>query len=291
MSRLRQLSFLRSPTTILIIAWVVYLIYQSSTPRLLIIPALPRPMVSAAAHLAAHFILASLIFTALARSRPGLLGGLKSALAALAIATLIGAFAEGLQSVLPDRSAQVSDVLFDVAGALSGIAAVAFLRIVRLPTRLIIAAIGSAMALVVVGTTVSTAVWNPAYPYVGDHWHNIYAISVCGVRQPSLPSAPGGVHSHGGELLHVHPRDSSEAGENATLSLVFKSSGGELTKSGMTMPWGASYSNGDLCPDGRTGELAVFVDGVRLEDPTTYVLGNRQTIIIMFRAIETRDQA
>jgi len=288
---LRRLGFLRSPTTLLITAWVVYLVYLSSTPRLLLLPSLPRPLVSAAAHVIAYFILASLIHVALARSRPGLLGGLRSAVAAMVIATTIGITVEVLQAILPERSAQLSDVLFNVTGILLGLGAVVFLRVIGLPRRLIYVGIGSGVALIVLGVAVSNAVWNPDHPYVGDHWHNAYGISVCGVRQPNLPGAPGGVHSHGDELIHVHPFDPSEAGKNATLALAFRTSGGDLTNSSMTMPWGTSFTNGDLCPDGHAGELAVFVDGVRIEEPATYVLGDQQTIIIMFRATESGDRA
>ena len=58
----------------------------------------------------------------------------------------------------------------------------------------------------------------------------------------------------------------------------------------MTLPRGASYANGDHCPDGRPGELAVYANGERLESPATYVLRDRQNIIITFRAKETGDQ-
>ena len=76
---MRRLGFLRSPTALLILAWVFYLVYLSSTPRLILLPLLPRSLVSGAAHVIAYFILASLIYMAMARSRPGLLGGLRSA--------------------------------------------------------------------------------------------------------------------------------------------------------------------------------------------------------------------
>lgn len=285
-----RLGFLRSPAALLIAAWVVYLIYLSSTPRLLLAPSLPRPVISAAAHIMAYAVLAPLIYMALAQGRRGLSAGLRSAAAAMMIATTIGFMVEGLQDFLPDRSAELLDVLFNVLGALVGLVAVLALHAVGLSKRLLYVCVGSVMLLVIAGVSASTAIWNPAYPYVGDHWHSAYVISVCGVRQPDLPGAPGGVHSHGTDIMHFHPNSPSEAGKNATLGLVFRNSGAEITRTSITLPGGASYRNGDLCPDGRAGELAVFANRVRVKDPANYVPGNVELIVFMFRAVGSGDQ-
>ena len=288
---MRGLGLIRSPTTLLIAAWVIYLGYLSSIPRLLLIPSLPRSLVSPATHFVAYFILVTLIYMILTRHRPGPIGGFKSAIQAMAIAIAVGIAVEVMQSVLPERSAQLSDVVFNVAGTMAGLLAVLFLSVIGVPRRLISAAIGAGMALVIVGIAASTAIWNPAYPYHGDHWHSSYGISVCGVRQPDLPGVPGGVHSHGTEFIHIHPNDASEEGKKATLSLLFETHGGRLTQNGFLLPWGTSYENGDRCPDGTAGEFVVFVNGVLVKDPTTYVLRNHQTILIMFRSVGYRDQA
>jgi VanZ family protein len=288
---LRSLGFFRSPTKLLIAAWVIYLVYLSSIPRLLLAPSLPRPLVSPTAHVVAYFILATLIYMVLTRRRPGPIGGLKSAIRAMAIATAVGITVEVMQSFPPEGSVQLSDVVFNVAGTIAGLLVVLFLSVIGVPRRLIFAAIGTGMALVIVGIAVSAAIWNPAYPYRGDHWHSSYGISVCGVRQPDLPGVSGGVHSHGTEFIHIHPGDASEEGKNATLSLLFETHGGRLTRNGFLLPWGTSYRNGDQCPDGTAGEFVVFVNGVLLKDPTTYVLRDQQTILIMFRSVGYRDQA
>lgn len=238
----------------------------------------------------AYFILTTLTYMVLTRNRPGPIGGLKSAALAMAIAIVVGVVVEGIQGLLPERSAQLLDVGLNIAGALAGVFVVVFLSLVGIPRGLISAAIGCGMALVVVGVAASTMIWNPAYPYEGDHWHSVYTISVCGVRQPNLPGVRGGIHSHGNEYVHIHPFEEWEEGINATLSLLFKTHGGELTRDSITLPWGASFANGDKCPDGTTGELQVFADGVRMENPTTYVLRDRQTIVIMFRSVGFRDQ-
>lgn len=285
-----RLSFFRDPATAFIMAWVVFLVYLSSTPRLLLIPSFPRPLMSAAAHLVAYFILSSLIYMVLRRNRPGPIGGLRSAVRAMAIAIAIGIVVEAMQGILPDRSAHLLDVGLNIAGVLSGLAVVVLLNAIGLPRHFIFAAIGLAIALIVLGTTASTAIWDPNYPYAGDHWHSVYAISVCGVRQPNLPGARGGVHLHGDEYIHIHPQDASEEGENATLSHAFRTSGAEITSTSLSLPWGVAYRNGDVCPDGFTGELVIFADGERVDDPATYVLKDRQTIIIMFRTTGFRDQ-
>ena len=147
---MRSLGFFRSPTKLLIAAWVIYLVYLSSIPRLLLAPSLPRPLVSPTAHVVAYFILATLIYMVLTRRRPGPIGGLKSAIRAMAIATAVGITVEVMQSFPPEGSVQLSDVVFNVAGTIAGLLVVLFLSVIGVPRRLIFAAIGTGMALVIV---------------------------------------------------------------------------------------------------------------------------------------------
>ena len=55
-------------------------------------------------------------------------------------------------------------------------------------------------------------------PRVGnDHWHSAYAIFDCDRFLPAFTSAadPDGIHSHQDGVVHVHPWNSSAAGEQA----------------------------------------------------------------------------
>ena len=55
----------------------------------------------------------------------------------------------------------------------------------------------------------------------------------------------GSIHTHGGEIVHVHPQSSADEGNRANLAAFFRSVGGSLTNTAMTMPGGETYTNGD----------------------------------------------
>ena len=100
---------------------------------------------------------------------------------------------------------------------------------------------------------------------------------------------PGGIHTHGSGLIHLHPRSQDDEGANANLGLFFYNALGELTVDSLMLASGERYSNGDLCPDGSVGELAMWdfdertrTRGVRIEDPAAHVPRNFQTILIEF---------
>src|SRR5262245_54264911 len=57
-------------------------------------------------------------------------------------------------------------------------------------------------------------------PRVGDHWHEAFAVDVCGEWLPNAPTfeSPAtnprgrvGLHTHGDGIIHTHPFTSSEA--------------------------------------------------------------------------------
>ena len=119
-------------------------------------------------------------------------------------------------------------------------------------------------------------------PGLGDHWHASYEVSVCGKVLPPFGGSPGGVHTHGDGLFHIHPRTGSEAGSNANLALFFDSVGGTLRDDGLTLPFGETYTNGDLCPDGQPGQFSVTVNGVVQETLSTYAPQDGDEVSIAF---------
>lgn len=64
-----------------------------------------------------------------------------------------------------------------------------------------------------------------------DHWHHAYTINHCGQDLPVTDqfAAAGGIHTHGGGLIHIHPFDETASEQNATLGLYFESQGAVLT--------------------------------------------------------------
>lgn len=120
-------------------------------------------------------------------------------------------------------------------------------------------------------------------PRVGDHWHAVYQISICGELQPDLPASPGGVHTHGDGLIHIHPQVAGETGKNANLKRFFGSTGTILTHTSIRLPDGREYKNGDSCPDGQPGTLRLLVNGVENDQFEDYVPQSGDLIRVEFR--------
>ena len=65
-------------------------------------------------------------------------------------------------------------------------------------------------------------------PRVGtDHWHAAYAVYDCDRFLPAFTSQsdPDGIHSHQDGVIHIHPWNSSAAGDRAQLEVFFEAMG------------------------------------------------------------------
>ncbi len=120
-------------------------------------------------------------------------------------------------------------------------------------------------------------------PRTTDHWHADYVITVCGVRQPNVPEFSGGVHTHGGGTIHMHPNFPSEEGSGARLVKWFEYGGGKLTQDEMRIAGQSqTYRNGDLCDDGSEGTLQVFVNGQGMDSWSRYIPQDGDQMRIVF---------
>jgi hypothetical protein len=101
-------------------------------------------------------------------------------------------------------------------------------------------------------------------PRIGDHWHIPYQFFACGEKQPNAGVWESGVHTHADGINHIHPFKTFEEGSGARLVKWFEYGGGRLTNNSIKLPQSGakSWKNGDLCPDGKPGELQVFVTRV-----------------------------
>lgn len=115
--------------------------------------------------------------------------------------------------------------------------------------------VGGLVYRAVVGTTGASA-----GPRLGDHWHAPFRVVVCGERLPPLPATPGDIHSHGDDVIHIHPSTSATTGRNATLAAFLATTTLRVTASELSVG-GRTYRNGDTCPDGRPGRVSVLVNG------------------------------
>jgi hypothetical protein len=152
-----------------------------------------------------------------------------------------------------------------------------------------VVAVGGALALLVLAGCSDDDDLNPNNPRrpAGDgdspianvdHWHAAYGFYVCDEFLPVLPEfeSPGGMHSHGDGVVHIHPFAASRAGDNATLMNFLDDAGVTLTEDelgiaarGVAFPEGAagtgttlveideSITEGDTDCSGESAELVV----------------------------------
>ena len=76
-----------------------------------------------------------------------------------------------------------------------------------------------------------------------------------------LPQSPGGIHSHGDGLIHLHPQSVGEAGRNANLGRFFDSFPMTIEKDHVVTLNGLAYENGQECPNGQPGNMMVSANG------------------------------
>ena len=120
-------------------------------------------------------------------------------------------------------------------------------------------------------------------PRIDDHWHATYDIVICGQDQPNVPEFPGGVHTHGDGVIHLHPQSPAEEGSGARLVKWFEYGGGKLTQTEMRVPGSREeYKNGDECPDGTPGVLQVSVNGQKMDGWSRYIPQDGDQIRIEF---------
>lgn len=120
-------------------------------------------------------------------------------------------------------------------------------------------------------------------PRIGDHWHVAYQISLCGELQPDLPQSPGGVHTHGDGLIHMHPETPADTGSNANLRRFFATTGTRFTHTSIQLPNSREYKNGDACPSGQPGTLRLLVNGVPNDQFENYAPQQGDLVRIEFR--------
>ncbi len=260
-----------------LVAWLGLLLY------LALLPDLPQPLrresiTSPLAHFVTHLMLAGLVYLAAGNRATTPVKRVAIMALALGVSATWGLALEGVQSLFQERSAQVSDVLFDIGGAGAGSVLAVTLDSLKVSRRFLSVAGLGITILLIITVGASGRIWDPSLTNIGDHWHASYQISICGRELPPLLSTPGGVHTHGRGLIHIHPISKKESGKNATLALFFSTSGGLLTRDSMTLPSGEVCADGDRCPGGQPGHLVVTVNGTRLDTPNSCILHDQNRI-------------
>jgi hypothetical protein len=96
-------------------------------------------------------------------------------------------------------------------------------------------------------------------PTLDDHWHAAYGIWNCDHWEPSLNDAngdPDGIHSHGDGIIHIHPFNSTAAGNRATLGVFFDTEGVSSSDDTITLPSGVVLDESVGC-GGEASQLVV----------------------------------
>ena len=124
-----------------------------------------------------------------------------------------------------------------------------------------------------------------AAPRVGnDHWHSAYAIYDCDRFLPAFTSAadPDGIHSHQDGVVHIHPWNSSAAGDRADLDVFFEAMGARITDDEISGPGIGVLEAGSDCNGEPTVIRAVRFTQI---DPTT--IGTASTLTELYEATDT----
>lgn len=113
-------------------------------------------------------------------------------------------------------------------------------------------------------------------PALGQHYHAVLGVNVCGEWKPSTPqyAAPTGIHSHGDNFIHLHPRSSAGVGKRATVGLYLDQAGEKVTETTIRLSDGTDLKNGKECVNlgNKPGKLRWAVNGKEQEgDPSGYV--------------------
>lgn len=266
-------------------AWIALLIYLAMIPRHPVPPEISQRLASLAAHFLTHAVLTFFLYLPLSLRTSKLSTKAKQAIVATAGSFGVAVLLEVAQAISPDRAAETIDLVASGAGAIGGGAVALVSGLIKMPPTWQLASALLTVVGAITVTGVTMAVWDPSLPRMGDHWHARYSIQICDNEIPPLRGTPGGIHTHGDGVIHIHLRRDDEAGRGATLALFWVTSGGALRDDGLTLPSGEVYTDGDRCPNGERGELVVTVDGRRLEHPATYVPRDGDRLTIQFQPV------
>jgi len=98
-----------------------------------------------------------------------------------------------------------------------------------------------------------------AGPVLGDHWHSAVGVYVCDAFAEAPTDVNGdanGIHSHGDNVIHIHPNTSAATEDNATLGVFAEEVGIEFGEDSFTLANGDTFADGDDC-NGQPGKVRV----------------------------------
>lgn len=265
---------------VLVLVWIGLLVYLALLDRL---PSTLGTSSSAQSlgHFATHVVLSYLFLFNLTLWIAGGHRRLASAGLAVGGSLAVAALLETVQAFSASRDAAISDMIYSGAGAVLG-AGIGLLIDWRLPYRWLWGIGGVLVLGPLTFTVLAMALWDTSAPRIGDHWHASYRITVCDTDVHPFGNTTGGVHTHSDSVIHVEPNSENEAGSNATLGLFIAYASGSLSENSLLLPNGDLYTNGDSCPGGDRGRIALWVNGTAVNPVASYVPQDGDEIRLTF---------
>ena len=147
-----------------LVAWMGIMVYLATVPRLPHVPIVATGTGSSLGHYATHLVLAMLLYLVASPKPSDVFGKNRAVAAAVSISMVLGLSLEGLQLLLDERGAQVSDVFFNTAGAVTGVAVVSILDSLRVSRAFLSMTITGAAVVSIGFVGISAALW--PVPYV-----------------------------------------------------------------------------------------------------------------------------
>jgi hypothetical protein len=271
-----------------LLPWLVLVALFSLAPDVPRVPGISDDTAAVAGHFLIYAGLTALVYRLHMRALAG--PGrrpLHSAGFAVVTAASAGLMFEWAQAVFTDmRTFQPEDVVSNALGAFTMAAVLVALEANGSRLMLLSPVVMVAGATLATFAGLSYSLWDPLLPYRGDHWHAGFTLVICGETQPPFPTGHGNIHTHGDGYIHIHPQSRADEGRNANLGAFFRSAGGQISDTSITLPSGEAYSNGDRCPDGAAGSVTVARpdDGTltRIVNAANYVPRDREWLLIKF---------
>jgi hypothetical protein len=138
-------------------------------------------------------------------------------------------------------------------------------------------------AVFVLGAALLAVAWNDhrgaaadVPPRFGDHWHAAYGVYICDEYLPTSLVAESfdnreGIHSHGDEVIHIHPHSRNATGERARMGVYLEDSIIDVSDSELSLDLGddvavppdldlpedLTWRTGEDTCDGEPGELVL----------------------------------
>ena len=174
------------------LAWVGCIFYLAVAPLPPDVPTLEPGSTASLGHYGTNLVFGGLVYLLIGRRSTDVAGLARDAVMSVGLVVLLGVVTEGVQLIVPERTASIADLLYDGAGAATGVVAVILLERTR-ASRFQLSAVGSAGTTVLIGLVIVGGIlWTAEPPYLDECGPNVDIVA-----RPGSTDSPGGAGSAG----------------------------------------------------------------------------------------------